>query len=91
MSSISSNTEPHRHVNKVIIIIIEVFINNVVLFVFCKVLIERRDPFSENLCVSDSTSDKYNIYQQKMKVSYSTTVSALSNYDLYCIKHECTM
>ncbi|XP_020604471.1 amiloride-sensitive sodium channel subunit alpha-like [Orbicella faveolata] len=73
VSSISSNTEPHRHVNKVIIIIIEVFINNVVLFVFCKVLIERRDPFSENLCVSDSTSDKYNIYQQKMKVNYSTT------------------
>ena len=44
--------------------------------VFCKVLIKRGDPFSENLCVSDSTSDESNIYKQKMKVNYSSTVSA---------------
>ena len=52
------------------------FINNSMMFVLCKVLIKRRDPFSENLCVSDSTSDKSNIYKKKMKVSYSSTVSA---------------
>ena len=52
------------------------FINNAVMFALCKVLIKRRDPFSENLCVSDSTSDESNIYKQKMKVSYSSTVSA---------------
>ena len=44
--------------------------------VFWKVLIKRGDPFSENLCVSDSTSDESNIYKQKMKVNYSSTVSA---------------
>ena len=55
---------------------IKMFINNAVMFALYKVLIERRDPFSENLCVSDSTSDESNIYKQKMKVSYSSTVSA---------------
>ena len=52
------------------------FINNAVMFALYKVLIKRRDPFSENLCVSDSTSDKSNMYKQKMKVNYSSTVSA---------------
>ena len=52
------------------------FINNAVMSVCCKVLIKRKDPFSENLCVSDSTSDNSNIYKQKMKVNYSSTVSA---------------
>ena len=47
------------------------------MFVLCKVLTNRKHPFSENLCVSDSTSDKSNIYKQKMKdMSYSSTVSA---------------
>ena len=50
-------------------------INNTEMFVLCKVLITRRDPFSENLCVSDSTLDKNNVYKQKMKVKYSSTVS----------------
>ena len=47
------------------------------MFLLCKVLIKRRDPFSENLCISDSTSNKGNIYEQKIKVNYSSTVSAL--------------
>jgi len=55
------------------------------MFLLRKVLIKRSDPFSENLCVSDSTSDKNNMYQQKMKVNYSSTVSALSNYLLIII------
>ena len=53
------------------------------MFVLCKVLINRKDPFSENLCVSDSISDNNNIYKQMMKVDYSSTVSAPSNYGLY--------
>ena len=54
----------------------------------CKVLITRRDPFSENLCVSDSTLDRNNVYKQKMKVKYSSTVS-IYTFQLWSLHVRC--
>lgn len=51
--------------------------NNAMMFVLHKVVVNRRDPLSKNLCMKDSTSNYHNIYEQTMGVNYSTTVSVL--------------
>ena len=46
------------------------------MFLFCKVSITRKDPFSKNECINDSSyTGDTNIYKQTMEANYSTIVS----------------
>ena len=50
------------------------------MFLFCKVSITRKDPFSRNECINDSSyTDDTNIYKQAMEANYSTIVSVKSH------------